>query len=218
VVKNPVDTAGLGRREQIKLEKRRRIIAAAHGIFSTNGYENATTHAIAKRARVADGTLFLYARDKHELLLMVLNDELERITEASVAALTGKVPLVDQLVAFYRPRFVFWASDVDLARAATEGIYASQPPGTAGDELARVHRRQKRLVDALAAAIDAEARKRRTPLRRPAPTVADAIHFLYIGELRAWLNGARPRAATALRRLTELFGLVVDGMFEERSR
>ena len=218
MAQNPVDTGTLGARERIKLEKRRRIIAAARSIFSANVYENATTHAIAKRAKVANGTLFLYARDKHELLLMVLNDELERITEASVAALTGKVPLVEQLVAFYRPRFTFWASNVELARAATGGIYASQAPGEAGLELARVHRRQRRLVTALSAAVEADARKRRLKLRRPAETIADAIHYLYIGELRVWLNGSKPRAAAALRRLETMFGLLVDGIAEGRRR
>jgi AcrR family transcriptional regulator len=215
---NPVDVPALGAREQIKLEKRQRIIAAASSIFTTNGYERATTHAIAKRAKVATGTLFLYARDKHELLLMVLNDKLERITEASVAALNGKGPLVEQLVAFYRPRFTFWAVDVELARAATRGIYASQDPGAAGSELARVNRRQQRLVDALAAAVEADARKRRVALRRPAATIADAIHYMYIGELRVWLNGKRPKAATALARLEVLFGLLSGSIFEAAAR
>jgi AcrR family transcriptional regulator len=218
VVQNPVDIAALGARERTKLEKRRRITAAARSIFSATGYESATTHAIAARAKVAKGTLFLYARDKHELLLMVLNDELERITEASVAALTGKVSLTEQLVAFYRPRFTFWASDVDLARAATEGIYTSRPPGETGLELARVHRRQRRLVTSLAAAVEAEARRRRVALRQPAETIADAIHFLYIGELRVWLNSKRPRAAAALARLERLFGLLIEGMFAVRAR
>jgi len=218
VVRNPVGPAPLGTRERSKLEKRRRITAAARKIFSANGYENATTHAIAKRAGVANGTLFLYATGKHELLLMVLNDELERITEASVAALTGKGPLVQQLVEFYRPRFAFWASDVDLARAATAGIYVSQPPGQTGLELSRVHRRQRRVVTALAAAVEVEARKRRAMLRRPAETTADAIHYLYIGELRVWLGASRPRVSAALERLEMLFGLVIDGMFAGRTR
>lgn len=218
VLQNPVDIGALGPRERAKLEKRRRITAAARTVFSAHGYENATTSAIAKQAGVANGTLFLYARDKHELLLMVLNDELERITEASVSALDGKGPLVDRLVAFYQPRFAFWASDVDMARAATEGIYTSRPPGEAGRELGRVHRRQRRLVTALAATVEAEARKRRVALRRPAETIADAIHYMYIGELRVWLNGKRPRAAAALARLETLFGLLVAGIFAGRTR
>jgi AcrR family transcriptional regulator len=173
VMENPVATGTLGTRERSKLEKRGRITAAARRIFSAEGYASATTSAIAKQAGVANGTLFLYARDKHELLLMVLNDELERITEASVSALTGKAPLVEQLVAFYRPRFAFWASDVDLARAATEGIYMSRPPGDAGVELGRVLRRQRRLVTALAAAAPpCRDRRRRSPTRSTTSTSA----------------------------------------------
>ena len=110
-----------------------------------------------------------------------------------------------------------WASDVDLARAATEGIYASQAPGAVGLELARVHRRQRRLVSALAAAVETEARKRGATLRQPAETIAAAIHYLYIGELRVWLNGKRPRALPALARLQTLFGLLIDGIFDSNA-
>jgi AcrR family transcriptional regulator len=118
-----------GLRERRKDERRRRIIAAARAVFRERGFDDATTAEIAKRAAVGTGTLFRYATDKHELLLMVLNDELAAITDASIAGIDRRRSLLTQLVEFYRPRFEFWGADLALARAATVQVYASRPPG-----------------------------------------------------------------------------------------
>ncbi len=48
-------------RESNKLQKLRRIKSAAAALFTEKGFDAATTRDIARRARVAKGTLFLYA-------------------------------------------------------------------------------------------------------------------------------------------------------------
>ena len=53
-----------GRREQNKLEKRARIIAAARALFKHKGFDATTTQEIAAAASVASGTIFTYARTK----------------------------------------------------------------------------------------------------------------------------------------------------------
>ena len=73
----------LGRRERGKLEKRRRIREATREVFRRKGYEAATTREIAARADVAIGTLFAYASDKRELLMMVINDDREALPTSS---------------------------------------------------------------------------------------------------------------------------------------
>jgi len=59
--------ATIGVRERNKAERRRRIKEAALAAFTEKGYDRATTREIAKLAGVAQGTLFLYARDKRDL-------------------------------------------------------------------------------------------------------------------------------------------------------
>lgn len=66
-------SAPLGRRERNKMEKRDRIIAAAGSLFAERGVDEVTTQEIAERADIGTGTLFLYAKTKGELLLMVQN-------------------------------------------------------------------------------------------------------------------------------------------------
>ena len=76
-----------GRRERNKLDKQERIFTAASELFGADGYEGVTTQRIAERAGVTNGTLFRYAANKAELLLMVMNSEFAtRISEGREAA------------------------------------------------------------------------------------------------------------------------------------
>lgn len=76
-----------GRRERNKLDKQERIFAAAAELFGAEGYDGVTTQRIAERAGVTNGTLFRYAANKAELLLMVMNSEFAaRIAEGREAA------------------------------------------------------------------------------------------------------------------------------------
>lgn len=62
-----------GRRERNKREKLERITSAASELFAEFGVGEVTTQQIADKADVAGGTLFLYAKNKAELLLLVQN-------------------------------------------------------------------------------------------------------------------------------------------------
>ncbi|HEY8752288.1 MAG TPA: TetR/AcrR family transcriptional regulator [Arthrobacter sp.] len=69
----PVTSQPLGRRERNKQEKLDRITAAATELFAEYGVEDVTTQQIADKADIGTGTLFLYAKTKGELLLLVQN-------------------------------------------------------------------------------------------------------------------------------------------------
>src|SRR5215207_11052122 len=62
-----------GRRERNKKEKLDRIVAAARELFAERGVDEVTTQEIADKADIGAGTLFLYAKTKGELLLLVQN-------------------------------------------------------------------------------------------------------------------------------------------------
>ena len=51
-------------------------------MFTSIGYEATSTKAIAEKAGVATGTLFLYASDKPDLLFMVMHDRLSQVLDA----------------------------------------------------------------------------------------------------------------------------------------
>jgi AcrR family transcriptional regulator len=64
----------VGRRERNKQQKLDRIIDAARELFAQHGVDEVTTQQIAEKADIGAGTLFLYAKTKGELLLLVQND------------------------------------------------------------------------------------------------------------------------------------------------
>lgn len=63
------------RRERNKQEKLRRITDAASRLFAERGVEEVTTREIADAADIGTGTLFFYAKNKGELLLLVQNSQ-----------------------------------------------------------------------------------------------------------------------------------------------
>ncbi|KQQ08731.1 TetR/AcrR family transcriptional regulator [Rathayibacter sp. Leaf296] len=73
----PAAAAPLGRRERNKQQKLERIVAAAAELFAEHGVDEVTTQQIAERADIGTGTLFLYAKTKGELLLLVQNAHYE---------------------------------------------------------------------------------------------------------------------------------------------
>jgi AcrR family transcriptional regulator len=60
-------------------EKQRRIFEAAVEIFSEKGYSAASTSEIAKRAGVAEGTIFRHYKTKKELLLSIAGPAMVKI-------------------------------------------------------------------------------------------------------------------------------------------
>ncbi len=55
-------------------EKRRRIIEAAVWVFARKGYFGARVSEIARRAGIADGTIYLYFRSKEDILVSLFDE------------------------------------------------------------------------------------------------------------------------------------------------
>lgn len=93
----------MGRRERNKQVKLERIVAAASELFAEHGVDDVTTQQIADKADIGSGTLFLYAKTKGELLLLVQNahyaDALSRGLDAAASA-DGPI---DAVMAIVRP-------------------------------------------------------------------------------------------------------------------
>lgn len=93
----------VGRRERNKQEKLERIIAAARELFDTYGVDAVTTQQIADKADIGTGTLFLYAKSKSELLLLVQNSSYVAALEEGRAAAENTPGVHDAVVAIIRP-------------------------------------------------------------------------------------------------------------------
>ncbi|GLP68858.1 hypothetical protein TUSST3_54810 [Streptomyces sp. TUS-ST3] len=93
----------LGRRERNKQEKLDRIVAAASELFAEHGVDEVTTQQIADKADIGTGTLFLYAKTKGELLLLVQNAKYVEALERGRADAETVPGVLDAVLAIVRP-------------------------------------------------------------------------------------------------------------------
>ncbi len=70
-------------------DKRRRILEAAIAVFARDGFANAKVSAIAKRAGIADGTIYLYFPSKEAILLTLFEELCGEFLDEARATLKG---------------------------------------------------------------------------------------------------------------------------------
>jgi AcrR family transcriptional regulator len=73
----------VNRKREIKSPEERRgeLIKAARELFIEQGYEQTTMSSIAGRANVAQGTSYIYFRSKQDLLIAIMRDLLEALSD-----------------------------------------------------------------------------------------------------------------------------------------
>jgi AcrR family transcriptional regulator len=197
-----------GLRERNKREKRARIERAARELFERKGFEAATARAIAARARVGLGTLFLYARDKRDLLFLVFADESRRLfaeAEAAVAA-RPQLGLVDALMELFGRFLAFYAERPELAAALLrEFFFRPYEP----ERLGALSREYGERVAALV-----ERARARGELRADVPVAlaASALFAHYAFWTQAWLGSRAIAREEAEARLRDALALQVDGL------
>ena len=107
-----------GLRARNKLDKLRRIKEAAQSFFIAKGFDDTTMREIAVRAGVGLGTIFLYAKDKRDLLFLTINEPLQHITLQAEGAVDPETPLIENLLAIAKLHYRFFGKQPALARLA----------------------------------------------------------------------------------------------------
>lgn len=199
--------AGHTRRQQGAAQTRRRLVEAARKLFRENGFEAVTTEQIAAAAAVAKGTVFLHARTKERLLVMVYEEELGAALRAAVKRPPRGGTVVSALVAVFRRFFAVHEKDPALARHFVKEVLSIAP----GD--APVLRAvQEDALRGLAALI-AERQRRGEVEADVDPALAATNSFLlYYGVLTGWLSGWIPGPATRDQTLAACLALHWRGL------
>ncbi|MDO5674524.1 MAG: TetR/AcrR family transcriptional regulator [bacterium] len=81
-------------------DKHRKIILAATKVFAKKGFFNARISDIAKEAKVADGTIYLYFTNKLDILLSVFAQETEKLIDEVSTLLNAEEDVQKKLVIF----------------------------------------------------------------------------------------------------------------------
>jgi AcrR family transcriptional regulator len=81
------------RRDKDKQRMRARILETAMKLFLRAGFERVTIRAIAQEIEYSPATIYLYFKDKNEILYALQEQGFEKLYEAQRAALSVKDPL-----------------------------------------------------------------------------------------------------------------------------
>src|SRR5438128_6943098 len=178
-----------GRRAQSKQAIRDRIVAAALGLFQTKGFDATTTRAIARKARIAEGTVFNYFRTKEDIALYFFEEEVDQAM-AAVRDNPGlrKAPLEEKLFALVHSQLEFLAPYEKFIGAAF--IHALKPASPLGIFSHRAQELRHRYVGFVQELFEeALPKQHQNPLTWLAP---DVFWIYYLGALLYWLHDSSP--------------------------
>ncbi|HUW66063.1 MAG TPA: TetR/AcrR family transcriptional regulator [Spirochaetia bacterium] len=136
--------------EKKNTDKYRAIIEAAIRVFGEHGYHNARVVKIARAAGVAEGTVYLYFRNKEDLLVSAFREKMDEFTtrvERELAGLgeAGAAEKLRRLVDMHLQRL-----GGDYTLALFFQIHLRQPEDTVRTAIAGPLARYARVIEALA--------------------------------------------------------------------
>ncbi|MGQ9560634.1 MAG: TetR/AcrR family transcriptional regulator [Candidatus Oleimicrobiaceae bacterium] len=96
------------RKERERKARRAEIMRAAEALFSERGFHEVTMDAIAERAEVSKGALYLYFCSKEELFFTLIRETAHDFLGTMEEAMAEQGPFVDRLTGMVRRYFAFF--------------------------------------------------------------------------------------------------------------
>jgi AcrR family transcriptional regulator len=185
VIKEAVGIAEPGRRERNKLQKRARIVDAARALFQRQGFAETTTQQIAEAADIGTGTLFLYAKSKEDLLIMVFKDEMIETARAIYGNLPAGAGPTEQLMTVFNRMADYHARDADLSRLLLKELVIPDSP----DRISDIAELMDAIFDGLTDIVKSAPYK----LNGDPALIARSAFALYYFQLISWLGSGFDR-------------------------
>ena len=162
---------------------RERIVKAALSLFQSKGFDATTTKAIARKAHIAEGTVFNYFKSKDDIALHFFEQEVD----SAMAAVRDnprlkKAPLEEKLFALIHAQLEYLAPyERFIGAAMIHALKPSSPLGPFSHRAMELRHRYLRFVEEF---IDESVPKKQNPLGWLAPEV---FWIYYMGALLYWL-------------------------------
>ena len=104
-------------KQQVVGELRRgEILAGARKVFGAKGYEAARMEEIARAAKLAKGTLYLYFDSKDAIYQATIRQALSELAKLTEKQMAGESDVSGKLAAFIRVRIAYWHEQQTLYR------------------------------------------------------------------------------------------------------
>ncbi|NTU24804.1 fatty acid metabolism transcriptional regulator FadR [Bacillus tequilensis] len=98
-----------------KRPKYMQIIDAAVEVIAENGYHQSQVSKIAKQAGVADGTIYLYFKNKEDILISLFKEKMGQFIERMEEDIKEKTTVKEKLALVISKHFSLLADDHNLA-------------------------------------------------------------------------------------------------------
>lgn len=169
----------ISRRDRERQAKRREILQAARQVFAERGLHAATLDEIARRSEFAKGTLYCYFKNKDDLFLSMLIEEITGLCRdlKKVAAL--EIPPPKRLEEMVRTMLRLFEDNVDLMK-----LMVRERPGLIAESRhGRVEKRLRplfqELVEIVAGMVEEGVRQgffRKVDIKRTAIVFFNLVH------------------------------------------
>lgn len=103
------------------------IIDAAVRVIARQGYHNAQVSKIAKEAKVADGTIYLYFENKDDILISLFNEKMGRFIETCRERIMETTSTEQKLYVLVHAHLSQLSNDHDLAKVTQIELRQSNP-------------------------------------------------------------------------------------------
>lgn len=107
--------------------KYRQIIEAAVEVIAENGYHASQVSKIAKKANVADGTIYLYFKNKEDILISVFKEKMGHFIDKTVKAISEKETAKEKLLTFIQMHYKQLSESPYLAIVTQLELRQSKP-------------------------------------------------------------------------------------------
>ncbi|MED4585203.1 TetR/AcrR family transcriptional regulator [Brevibacillus choshinensis] len=108
-------------------EKYQAIIDAAVRVIARQGYHSAQVSKIAKEAKVADGTIYLYFENKDDILISLFNEKMGNFVETNRRRIAEASSIEQKLYVLVHAHFSQLSLDHDFAKVTQIELRQSNP-------------------------------------------------------------------------------------------
>ena len=203
----------VGVRAQNKEAIQKRIVNAALSLFQTKGFDVTTTKAIARKAGIAEGTVFNYFKSKEDIALYFFEQEVDHAMAAvRENPRLRKAPLEEKLFTLVHSQLEFLAPHQRFIGAAF--IHALRPASPLGMFSHRAQELRHRYVGFVQELFEESLpKKQHGPISWLGPEV---FWIYYLGTLLYWLHDASEDKQNTLAFLDRSLNIGVSMLKQER--
>jgi TetR/AcrR family fatty acid metabolism transcriptional regulator len=193
------------------VEKHNKILVSATKVFAKKGFFNARISDIAKEAKVADGTIYLYFNNKFDILISVLEEEIGKIIEQIQKAIEKETDPHKMLTIFVHKHLAAMKQNKNLAEVIHIELRQS-------DKLVKEYRNKtfKQYINLISDIIRL-GQEQHIFRKEIMPGIAKRAFFGALDEVsRVWTESSS--SSYSLEETTEqILSLFLFGMIERRS-